>query len=201
MCFIGTSILGTPYAALVSLIVGVTNIIPFFGPFIGAIPSALLILIVDLNNPLNCLYFIIFVFALQQIDGNLIGPLILGDSTGLSGFWVIFSITVFGGIFGIPGMIVGVPVFAVLYAGIKYLANRSLSKKEMPIDRTRYYNVTHVDENGVFYVVEEKPGSNANRKEPNPLFIKLGKCIKNFLKKVVEFIVKLIKSIKKDKTK
>ncbi|MDE6065035.1 MAG: AI-2E family transporter, partial [Lachnospiraceae bacterium] len=111
LCFIGTTLLGTPYAALVSVIVGVTNVIPFFGPYLGAIPCAFLILIVDLSHPMNCVTFVIFILILQQVDGNLIGPRILGDSTGLSGFWVIFSITLFGGLFGILGMIVGVPIF------------------------------------------------------------------------------------------
>ena len=91
LCFIGTSILRLPYSALVSVIIGVTNIIPFFGPFLGAIPSVILIFIVDPMHPLNCLYFIIFVLILQQIDGNIIGPKILGNSTGLTGFWVIFA--------------------------------------------------------------------------------------------------------------
>lgn len=90
LCFIGTTIMNTPYAILVSVIVGVTNVIPFFGPYLGAIPSALLILIVDITHPLNCVYFVLFIFLLQQFDGNILGPKILGDSTGLSGFWVIF---------------------------------------------------------------------------------------------------------------
>ena len=117
LCFIGTSIMGTPYPALVSVIIGVTNIIPFFGPFLGAIPSTILIFVVDPMHPLNCVYFVIFVFVLQQFDGNILGPKILGDSTGLTGFWVIFAITLFGGLYGVLGMIVGVPIFAVIYAG------------------------------------------------------------------------------------
>lgn len=159
LCFIGTSIMHTPYAALVSVIVGVTNVIPFFGPYLGAIPSALLILIVDLNHPMNCVYFVIFILILQQIDGNIIGPKILGSSTGLSGFWVIFAITVFGGLFGIPGMIVGVPIFAVFFTAIKEFVNRSLQKKKMPIDSTLYYHVDYVDENGNFLEeIEEQKG-------------------------------------------
>lgn len=149
LCFIGTTILQTPYAALVSLIIGVTNIIPFFGPFLGAIPSAVLILVVDPMHPLNCVYFVIFILILQQVDGNLIGPKILGNSTGLSGFWVIFAITLFGGLFGILGMIVGVPIFAIIYAAVKSIVNASLIKKNMPIQNTIYQDIECVDEAGI----------------------------------------------------
>ena len=126
ICFFGISMMDIPYAILISVIVGITNIIPFFGPYLGAIPSALLILMV---NPLQCLYFIIFILVLQQFDGNVLGPKILGNSTGLSSFWVIFSITLFGGLFGILGMIAGVPIFAVIYAGIKAFINQMLLQK------------------------------------------------------------------------
>ena len=156
LCFIGTTLLGTPYAALVSLIVGVTNVIPFFGPYLGAIPSAFLILIVDLTHPMHCVTFLIFILILQQIDGNIIGPKILGDSTGLSSFWVIFAITVFGGLFGIPGMIVGVPIFAIIYAGIKTLVNRSLKKRKLPQDTSLYKEVDYIDKDGNFMEMEEE---------------------------------------------
>ena len=146
LCFIGTSIMNTPYAVLISVIVGVTNVIPFFGPYLGAIPCAFLLLIVDLSNPMTCISFIIFIFILQQVDGNIIGPKILGGSTGLSGFWVIFSITVFGGIFGIMGMIIGVPIFAIIYAFVKQSVNKSLSKKKMPLDADVYLTLDSVDE-------------------------------------------------------
>lgn len=112
LCFIGFSILDMPYTLLISVIVGVTNIIPFFGPFIGGIPSAFLIL---MASPVKCLWFIIFIIILQQIDGNIIGPKILGDKTNLSSFWVLFAILFFSGLFGFIGMIIGVPVFAVIY--------------------------------------------------------------------------------------
>ena len=115
-----------PYTMLVSVIVGVTNVIPFFGPYIGAIPSAILILLAD---PLKGLYFIIFVIALQQFDGNVLGPKILGNSTGLSSFWVVFSILIAGGLFGIPGMLFGVPTFAVIYYIVNMLVNSILKKK------------------------------------------------------------------------
>ncbi len=147
ICFAGTTMLKIPYALLVSVIVGVTNIIPFFGPYLGAIPSAVLILMV---NPLRCVYFIIFILVLQQVDGNLIGPKILGQSTGLSGFWVIFSITVFGGIMGIPGMIIGVPFFAVVYALIRRKTNKLLRKRGLPTETHLYQEVDYINENAVF---------------------------------------------------
>ena len=141
LCFIGLSILKMPYAILVSVIVGVTNVIPFFGPYLGAIPSALLILLV---NPLKCLYFIIFIIILQQLDGNVIGPKILGQSTGLSGFWVIFSITIFGGLWGVAGMIVGVPLWAVIYALVKRSIGRKLKNKGLPTETQKYLNVEKI---------------------------------------------------------
>ncbi len=136
LCYLATSIMGTPYAILVSVLVGVTNIIPFFGPFIGAIPSAILILMV---NPAQCLYFLIMILILQQLDGNVIGPKILGDSTGISSFWVIFAITVGGGLFGVPGMFIGVPVFAVLYAEFRRRVNKRLKKKGLSPDTGDYF--------------------------------------------------------------
>lgn len=126
LCFIGCSILQMPYTVLVSFIVGVTNIIPYFGPFIGAIPSIFIIMIA---NPLKSLIFAVFVLVLQQLDGNIIGPKILGDSTGLSAFWVIFAVTFFGGLFGFVGMLIGVPTFAVIYALVRNLAEFKLVKK------------------------------------------------------------------------
>ena len=147
LCFIIISIVGIPYAVLVSVIIGVTNIIPFFGPYIGAIPSILLVLMI---NPIKALYLLIIILVLQQLDGNVIGPKILGDSTGLSSFWVIFSITVFGGMFGLAGMILGVPTFAVIYALVKYKVNRKLKAKSMPQDTTSYINVGAVDKDGSF---------------------------------------------------
>ena len=108
---------------------GITNIIPFFGPFIGAVPSILLILI---ENPGKALWFAVFILALQQLDGNVIGPKILGDRTGLSSFWVLFSITLFGGLWGLVGMVVCVPLFAVIYDIVKKLVRRGLDKNGLP---------------------------------------------------------------------
>lgn len=126
LCLAACWLLKMPYAPLVSVIVGVTNVIPFFGPFLGAIPSALLILLVD---PIKCLTFVVMVLILQQFDGNILGPKILGDSTGLSSFWVIVAILVGGSFFGIFGMFFGVPVFACLYSLYQTLVQSALEKK------------------------------------------------------------------------
>ena len=143
LCYIGMLILRMPFAVLVSVVVGVTNIIPMFGPIIGAVPCTLLILIV---NPLQALYFVIFVVALQQLDGNVIGPKILGDSIGLDGFWVLFSITVFGNLFGMIGMLLGLPVFALAHIVAEDVIAGSLKKKEKPLDADLYYDVKTVAE-------------------------------------------------------
>ena len=151
LCFCGTSLMNTPYAALVSVVIGVTNVIPFFGPFLGAIPCLILIIVVDPTHPLNFVYFAIFILFLQQLDGNFIGPKILGDSTGLSSFWVIFAITLFGGVMGIPGMIIGVPVFAIIYAAIKSHVNERLYKKEFKTHTEDYHNIECIDNDGYHY--------------------------------------------------
>jgi predicted PurR-regulated permease PerM len=126
-----------PYAPLVSLIVGVTNVIPFFGPFMGAVPSAFLILLV---SPKKCLIFVIFVIVLQQFDGNILGPKILGDATGISSFWVVVAILVGGGFGGVLGMFLGVPVFACLQVLVKYLVDRRLRRRNMPTEAYCYVN-------------------------------------------------------------
>ena len=143
ICFVGTSLLNIPFAILISVVVGVTNIIPFFGPLIGAIPCAILVLF---YSPIKCIYFVIFVFALQQFDGNILGPKILGDSTGISSFGVLFSIIFFGGIFGFVGMLIGVPLFAVISSLIGGLVQGRLSKKKMSIDSEDYTNLAKVSE-------------------------------------------------------
>ena len=127
LCFLGMSILNIPYAVLISVIVGCTNVIPFFGPFIGAIPSAFILLIVD---PIKAFWFIIFIFVLQQLDGNVIGPKIIGDSIGISGIWIMFSVIIGGGLFGVVGMIVGVPIFAVIYSLVSNFVNKRLEKSK-----------------------------------------------------------------------
>jgi len=162
LCYIGISILKIPYPALISVIVGVTNVIPFFGPYLGAVPSAFLILLV---SPIHCLYFVIFILILQQIDGNFIGPKILGDSTGLSSFMVIVAILVGGGLFGIWGMVVGVPVFAVISAlGHKSMVNR-LRKKNLPEDEETYVYLEAIDEKTNQVIFFNK---NAKREKVDP---------------------------------
>lgn len=137
LCFFFSSIFNFPYAPLVSLIVGVTNVIPYFGPFLGAIPSAFLIL---LHSPIQCLYFCIFILALQQFDGNILGPKILGDSIGLSSFWVIVAILLGGGLFGVMGMFLGVPMFACLYTAVRTYSAYRLRKKNLPTDTDSYFS-------------------------------------------------------------
>jgi len=142
LCYIGCLIFKFPNALLVSAIVGITNVIPFFGPFIGAIPSTFLILIED---PIKALWFILFVLVLQQLDGNVIGPAILGDRTGLSSFWVLFTILLCGGLWGIVGMIIAVPLFAVIYDTIKKLVRRGLFRKGQ-LELWEQYKADYPDE-------------------------------------------------------
>lgn len=139
LCFVGLTILDMPYTMLVSTIVGVTNVIPFFGPYIGAVPSAILILLAD---PKKGLIFIVFIILLQQLDGNIIGPKILGESTGLTPFWVVFSILLGGGLFGIIGMLFGVPTFAVIYNLIAEIVNYRIKDKNISPDRYDNYDTT-----------------------------------------------------------
>ena len=140
LCFAGLSFMGFEAPAFIGVIIGITNIIPFFGPFIGAIPCGLLLL---LENPMHCLYFIIFIFVLQQLDGNVIGPKILGNTTGVSSFWVLFSILLFGGMWGVVGMIIGVPLFAVIYDIIRKLVYRGLRKHKRESMITDYEEKYH----------------------------------------------------------
>ena len=142
LCFLGTTLLRIPYSLLISIVVGVTNVIPYFGPFIGAIPSALLVLMLD---PYKCLVFVIFIIVLQQIDGNLIGPKILGNTTGVSSLGVLISILVGGGLFGLPGMLVCVPTYAVLYSLIKGCAEQKLTKHGMPTETATYVTLDQID--------------------------------------------------------
>lgn len=139
ICLICCNLFDFPYPALVATVVGVTNVIPFFGPFIGAIPCSILILLV---NPVQCIYFVIFILVLQQFDGNILGPKILGDSTGLDAFWVLFSILLFGGLFGFAGMVLGVPVFAMFYSIVNRLVRYGLSKRGLPLDTEVYIGKT-----------------------------------------------------------
>ena len=149
ICFVLLGFANMPYVLLVSVIVGVTNVIPFFGPFIGAIPSAFLIL---LSDPIKCLYFLIFILLLQQFDGNILGPKILGDSTGLSSFWVLFSILLFGGLMGFVGMIIGVPTFAVMYRLVTEFTTWRLGKKALSGNLNEYDRLNYIDETEQTYI-------------------------------------------------
>lgn len=157
LCYIGCSIFRFPNSLLVSAIVGVTNVIPFFGPFIGAIPSTILIMI---DDPVKGLWFILFVLALQQLDGNVIGPKILGDRTGISSFWVLFSIILCGGLWGFVGMIIAVPLFAVLYDLVKKLVIRGL-KKTNQMELWQEYRAQYPDDDPI-------PAPKAPQEEQTP---------------------------------
>lgn len=142
LCFIGLIILRMPYAVLISVVVGITNIIPFFGPFIGAIPSTILILTVD---PKKAFWFVVFIVILQQFDGNILGPKISSNLTGLSGFWVMFSLLLFSGLFGVWGMLLGVPIFAVIKTLISEYIDKKLKKKNLPITTCTYFTTGYIE--------------------------------------------------------
>ncbi len=154
LCFLGCTLLGLPYALLVTVIMFVFNLIPYFGPLIGAIPCTLLILLVD---PLQALWFIILICVLQQFDGNVIGPMILGNHTGLTSFWIIFSIFLFGGLFGFVGMIIGVPAFAVIYSLVRAMVEKRLRKKGMPVSTKDYMRMAHEAPPDSLVIVETTP--------------------------------------------
>lgn len=153
ICFIFMSIFRFDYALLISVIVGVTNVIPFFGPFIGAIPSAFLLLII---NPIECFWFIVFIIGLQIFDGYVLGPKILGESVGISGFWILFSVLIGGGLFGFPGMLLGVPVFAVIYSLIEDAVNLKLKKKALASIDKKEVSATKVDKEIVESIEQDK---------------------------------------------
>lgn len=163
MCFIGLSIFRFHYPLLISVIIGLFNMIPFFGPIIGAIPTTFLLLII---NPWEALGFIVFIIVLQQFDGNILGPKILGETVGISGFWIMFSVIVGGGLFGVPGMLLGVPIFAAIYTLVEEGAERRLKKKE-------------ISANDIAPEVEDdypKPKKTVNIKD-NPIFEKASELI------------------------
>jgi predicted PurR-regulated permease PerM len=143
VCFIATKMMDIPYAVLVSVLIAVTNVIPFIGPYLGAIPCAILILIV---NPVKCIYFIIFIMILQTIDGNILAPKILGRSIGISSFWVIIAILIGGGLFGLLGMFIGVPILAIIYYLVRANVNRTLEENELPIETSEYLKLYYLDE-------------------------------------------------------
>ena len=141
ICFVFMIIFKMPYATMISVIIGVTNIIPYFGPFIGAIPAGLIILLAD---PSKCIWFLLFIFILQQFDGSILGPKILGSKTGLSSFWVLFSLLVFGSLFGVVGMIIGVPIFSIFYTFVDNRLKKRLEAKKLPTDSNDYVDVLSI---------------------------------------------------------
>jgi predicted PurR-regulated permease PerM len=143
IAYVGCLLMKMPSALLVAFIIGVTNVIPFFGPFIGAVPSIALVLI---QSPIHALYLAIFILILQQVDGNIIGPKILGESTGLSAFWVLTSILIAGGLFGFFGMLLGVPVFAVIYYIIQQILNYRMKTRNLSEKTEEYISLVEIDE-------------------------------------------------------
>lgn len=162
LCFFGLTALHMPYVALVSVIVGVTNVIPFFGPYIGMIPSTILVMLVDFKKGVIVLIFII---VLQQIDGNVIGPKILGKSTGLSAFWVVFSVMFFGKLWGIFGMLIGVPVFGVIYYLADTFVDYRLGQRGLPVETEEYKNLDYFADDGTLVTLDGKKTQRELRKE------------------------------------
>lgn len=153
ICYCFMRIVGFEYAVLISIVVGVTNIIPYFGPFIGAIPSVLILLIVDYKHGL---IFGIFVLILQQVDGNIIGPIIIGDRLQISSMWILFAILVGGGFFGVPGMILGAPCFACIYALVSSICKMKLEAKNLPLETAAYYDIDQIADDGQIHRIEEE---------------------------------------------
>lgn len=184
LSFIVLTLMRMPYTILISIIIGVTNIIPFFGPIFGAIPSTIILLMVD---PKLALYFLIFVVILQQFDGNILGPIILSQTTGVTTFWIIVSITVFSGFFGVPGMIIAVPVTAVIFSFVNKITDNKLIKKELPVEAEKYFEVGEITEEGVFTHYEPPVKPVKEKKGPSKfglLMKKLwGKAVRVFKKK------------------
>lgn len=168
LCYIFMVIVDFDYTILISMIVGVTNIIPYFGPFIGAIPSVLILLMTDFKQGI---IFAIFVVILQQLDGNVIGPLILGDRLKISSMWILFAILVGGGLFGIPGMILGAPCFACIYALVSAICKNKLAEKELPVITEDYYNIDYamLDGNGVVIKQMEGEGKQKQAEKVEPI--------------------------------
>ncbi len=185
ICFVFNVIAGMPYSLLIAALVGITNIIPFFGPFIGAIPSAILIFII---SPVKALVFVVFLFILQQIEGYIIAPKILGNITGVSEFWVTFALLFFGAMFGLIGMLLGVPLLAVVFYLIHRLADKRSAAKGYPVETDYYLEVSkyNIEENR-FEMIDHE----AERRE------EMEERIQPKNRKMAEFFDKLFAKIKK----
>ena len=166
LTFIVTSIFHIPFALMISVIIGVTNVIPFFGPFIGAVPSVVILL---LENPMSALYMIVIIIVIQQLDGNVIGPKVVGNAIGISSFWVLVAVLIGGGLFGFMGMLFGVPVFAVIYRYVNKITSKSLDRKNKPSATDDYLNYEPYGLTVEEIAVEEKE---KKKKEKKYLFRK-----------------------------
>ena len=162
ICYAAVSLMKMPFPPLLSVIIGVTNVIPFFGPFIGAVPTGILVFLV---SPIKCVYFLLWILLLQQFDGNILGPRILGDSTGLPSFWVLFSILLFGGLFGFVGMIIAVPLFAVIYDLIGRAVHYSLRRKKLPTATEEYKGLDHIEESSGRLIKKNSGSEEAEQKK------------------------------------
>lgn len=157
ICYIFMVVFRMPFPLIIALVVGITNIIPYFGPIIGAIPCCLLILFV---SPSKFIGFVIFIFILQQFDGNILGPKILGSKVGLNSFWVLFSILIFGGLFGFIGMLVGVPIFSIMYAFIASFCNKRLKKRDLPVSSSKYIDLLEIYDGDNKFIYKKEAGNN-----------------------------------------
>ena len=169
ICYIGCIMLKIPYPVLISVVVGATNVIPFFGPYIGGGVGALILVLI---NPVKALVFLIFVIVLQQFDGNILGPTILGNSTGLSSFWVIFAITLFGGLWGVVGLFIGVPIFAVFYAFVSRITNVLLARRGLDTRTNEYADLAYI-EDGEYKLLSDKNNTKHNARKNSSAFKKL----------------------------
>lgn len=192
ICFIGCTIMRLPYSPLISAIMFVFNLIPFIGPAIGCIPCTLLLLLSD--NPISALWFLIFILILQNVDGNVIAPWILGDKTGLPAVWIVISILVGGGFFGILGMFLGVPVCAVVYMLFKDFVENRLHKRDLPEETLDYLGNTD------YITPDYKHSEHEVESEPNEVTFtpkkrtSLTKMLFSLIKKL---ILKLVSAVKK----
>ena len=163
ICYVACLIMNMPYPLLVSVIVGITNIVPVFGPYIGAVPT---VIIIFLTEPMQGIYFLIFILILQQIDGNLIGPKILGDSTGISSFWVVFAVVVGAGFFGVGGMIVAVPIVAIIYYIVGRIAAYLVERRNLPVETSRYVTMDYIDEEQNILIEHDYSARQTDKKQP-----------------------------------
>ncbi|MEA4831781.1 MAG: AI-2E family transporter [Oscillospiraceae bacterium] len=187
--FFTLAVFGISFPLLLSVIVGITNIIPFFGPFIGAIPCIIILLMIE---PVQAFWFAILILIIQQIDGNIIGPKIIGKSTGISAFWVVVAITIGGGLFGFWGMLLGVPVFAVIYSLVKNAVVKKLEKKGLPTETSYYVNYLHKEPKLLMFDSADADGQTEDEGVRAPLTVKIWSSIKKRAVRIWEIIKKIL---------